>query len=358
MLESFIFKTTATIIDPSTFRNVGTSTRNKVVTQNAKEEERNYQKCQPNTHFTLQVMRKFFVFGKRFVRYYQSRIFFHNTYQSLRKEGNLVWKPLTSALLVMSVAGAYLYNQLVRKKSFERRPPIKDCVRENTMLANVYVGTCVAISLAWRAAFLCRSRAATSIMMRNFAIHRDCMPHAVVLYSLSHIGPIHLALNCFAGHSFIVCVAAYLGPKEIAALFFCASSTGALIQLANNNLATKSFAQPLTIGASGGVWGLLTFVASVNPQIPFNVLFIPWLQFPAWAFTTIMASIDLLGLIRRWKSGIAHGVHVGGFIVGGAIGGLVYLTERSLPLSSLIPVVVLPTFQQFLISACSAESLF
>jgi membrane associated rhomboid family serine protease len=68
-----------------------------------------------------------------------------------------------------------------------------------------------------------------------------------------------------------------------------------------------------TIGASGGVFGLLLAYALMFPTRKVVPL-IPPIPMPAWLFATIYAGIELFLGVTGTLSGIAHFAHLGGMI--------------------------------------------
>ena len=70
-----------------------------------------------------------------------------------------------------------------------------------------------------------------------------------------------------------------------------------------------------TIGASGGIFGLLLFYGMTFPQ-PRMLLLIPPIPMPAWLFVTLYGVLELcLGVFGRMQ-GVAHFAHLGGSATG------------------------------------------
>jgi membrane associated rhomboid family serine protease len=68
-----------------------------------------------------------------------------------------------------------------------------------------------------------------------------------------------------------------------------------------------------TIGASGGVFGLLLAYALLFPHRKVVPL-IPPIPMPAWLFATIYAAVELFLGVTGTLSGVAHFAHLGGMI--------------------------------------------
>jgi membrane associated rhomboid family serine protease len=125
-------------------------------------------------------------------------------------------------------------------------------------------------------------------------------------HNLAHIGFNMLGLWMFGAE-----IERYVGPKRLLACYFASVVTAALTQL----FVPMLFGAPPapTIGASGGVFGLLLAYALMFPTRKVVPL-IPPIPMPAWLFATIYAGIELfLGVTGR-LSDIAHFAHLGGMI--------------------------------------------
>jgi membrane associated rhomboid family serine protease len=70
-----------------------------------------------------------------------------------------------------------------------------------------------------------------------------------------------------------------------------------------------------TIGASGGLFGLLMGFALIFPHRTI-VLLIPPIPLPAWLFVTLYGLIELTMGVTATASGIAHFAHLGGLVGG------------------------------------------
>jgi membrane associated rhomboid family serine protease len=103
----------------------------------------------------------------------------------------------------------------------------------------------------------------------------------------------------------------YVGPRRLLACYFASVVTAALTQLFIPMLFNAPPAP--TIGASGGVFGLLLAYALLFPTRKVVPL-IPPIPMPAWLFATIYAGIELFLGVTGTLSGIAHFAHLGGMI--------------------------------------------
>jgi membrane associated rhomboid family serine protease len=121
----------------------------------------------------------------------------------------------------------------------------------------------------------------------------------------------HLLLNMLGLWMFGAEIERYVGPWRLLACYFASVLTAGLTQIYVPPLLG---APPVpTIGASGGVFGLLLAYALLFPHRKVVPL-IPPIPMPAWLFATIYAGIELIMGVTGTLSGIAHFAHLGGMI--------------------------------------------
>lgn len=139
----------------------------------------------------------------------------------------------------------------------------------------------------------------------------------IVTYSFLHDihNYFHLLFNMFALWMFGAEIERYAGPKRLLTCYFASVVTAALAQLLVPFVVPAPFGP--TLGASGGVFGLLLAYAMLFPKRKVIPL-IPPIPMPAWLFATIYACIELFLGVTGTLSGIAHFAHLGG-MVGSAI---------------------------------------
>jgi membrane associated rhomboid family serine protease len=135
----------------------------------------------------------------------------------------------------------------------------------------------------------------------------------VVTYAFLHsTGNItHLLFNMLGLWMFGAEVERYVGPRRLLACYFASILTAALSQLFIPIL----FGAPPapTIGASGGVFGLLLAYAFLFPRRKVIPL-IPPIPMPAWLFAAIYAGVELILGVTGTLSGVAHFAHLGGMV--------------------------------------------
>jgi membrane associated rhomboid family serine protease len=135
----------------------------------------------------------------------------------------------------------------------------------------------------------------------------------IVSYAFLHsTGNItHLLFNMLGLWMFGAEIERYVGPRRLLNCYFASIVTAALSQLIVPPLLGAPPAP--TIGASGGVFGLLLAYALMFPNRKVIPL-IPPIPMPAWLFATLYAGIELFLGVTGSLSGVAHFAHLGGMI--------------------------------------------
>jgi membrane associated rhomboid family serine protease len=133
----------------------------------------------------------------------------------------------------------------------------------------------------------------------------------IITYSFLHsTGNVtHLLFNMLGVWMFGAEVERYVGPRRLLACYFASVVTAALSQL----FIPLLFGAPPapTIGASGGVFGLLLAYAFLFPRRKVIPL-IPPIPMPAWLFAALYAGVELFLGVTGTLSGVAHFAHLGG----------------------------------------------
>ena len=138
----------------------------------------------------------------------------------------------------------------------------------------------------------------------------------IVTYSFLHATTgaakgTHLLFNMLGLWMFGAEIERYVGPLRLLACYFASVVTAALSQLFVPML-FGALPGP-TIGASGGVFGLLLAYAFLFPKRKVVPLFPP-IPMPAWVFATLYAGIELFLGVTGAQSGVAHFAHLGGMV--------------------------------------------
>ncbi len=133
----------------------------------------------------------------------------------------------------------------------------------------------------------------------------------IITYAFLHGNITHIAFNMLGLWMFGAEIERYVGPRRLLACYFASVVSAALSQLIVPSLLGAPPGP--TIGASGGVFGLLLAYALMFPNRKVVPL-IPPIPMPAWLFATLYAGIELFLGVTGSLSGVAHFAHLGGMI--------------------------------------------
>lgn len=138
-------------------------------------------------------------------------------------------------------------------------------------------------------------------------------PWQVVTYAFLHGGFTHIAFNMFALWMFGGAIEQLFGSRPFALYYFVSVIGAALTQLAVIHFFTGGFYP--TLGASGGIFGLLLAYGMMYPHSRIMLLFPP-IPMPAWLFVTGYGAIELFLGVTGTQAGVAHFAHLGGMAGG------------------------------------------
>lgn len=139
----------------------------------------------------------------------------------------------------------------------------------------------------------------------------DFWPWQLVTYSFLHGGLGHLFFNMFALWMFGVQIENSWGSRRFAVFYFVCVVGAGLTQLITVMLSGSIYP---TVGASGGVFGILLAFGMMFPNQPIYLYFLipikaKWLVIGYGAFT-------LYAGITGTQAGVAHFAHLGGMLFG------------------------------------------
>jgi membrane associated rhomboid family serine protease len=138
----------------------------------------------------------------------------------------------------------------------------------------------------------------------------------LVTYAFLHGGLTHILFNMFALYMFGPEIERLVGSKRFAVYYGVCVVTAALTQLVVQHLENGPSAP--TVGASGGIFGLLLAYGLAFPHRKLMLIFPP-IPMPAWLFVTLYGLLELyLGISGR-NASVAHFAHLGGMIGGFAL---------------------------------------
>lgn len=142
------------------------------------------------------------------------------------------------------------------------------------------------------------------------------LPWQIVTYGFLHGSVQHLFFNLLALYMFGAPLEATWGSRRFALYYFVCLAGAGLVQLFVATWALKSGVGPYpTVGASGGVFGLLLAYGMLFPHHRVMLLFPP-IPMKAWVFVIGYGVLELLLGITGAQPGVAHFAHLGGMAFG------------------------------------------
>lgn len=138
----------------------------------------------------------------------------------------------------------------------------------------------------------------------------SCLP--MVLSTFSHYSAFHLAANMYVLYSFMPAAIASLGKEQFTALYLSAGVISSFSSFVYKVLLN----QPgLSLGASGAIMAILSYVCVQYPDTKLNIIFLPMYTFAAGTAIKAIMSVDLAGVLLGWKF-FDHAAHLGGALFG------------------------------------------
>jgi membrane associated rhomboid family serine protease len=135
-------------------------------------------------------------------------------------------------------------------------------------------------------------------------------PWQLVTYGFLHGGYAHIFFNMFAIYTFGSTLEQFFGTRWYLLLYFVSVVTAGVTQLAVNALLGSPYP---TLGASGGVFGLLLAFGMYFPKQRIMLL-IPPIPMPAWVAVTLFGVLELFLGVTGTQAGVAHFAHLGGML--------------------------------------------
>jgi membrane associated rhomboid family serine protease len=138
-------------------------------------------------------------------------------------------------------------------------------------------------------------------------------PWQLVTYAFLHGGLAHIFFNMLGLYMFGSEIERLFGSRFYAAYYF-----GCVVSAALTHLAVTGWmgGSPYpTVGASGGVYGLLLAFGVYFPHRRVLLLFPP-IPLPARVFVILFAILELVFGVTGTAAGVAHFAHLGGMIGG------------------------------------------
>jgi membrane associated rhomboid family serine protease len=140
-------------------------------------------------------------------------------------------------------------------------------------------------------------------------------PWQLITYAFLHGGLLHLGFNMLALYMFGGAIERVFGERRYVVYYFVCVVSAAVTQLLVAGIAGVVYP---TIGASGGVFGLLLAFAIYFPHNRVMLLFPP-IPLPARVFVVLYAALELYLGVTGTQEGVAHFAHLGGMVGGYAM---------------------------------------
>jgi membrane associated rhomboid family serine protease len=122
----------------------------------------------------------------------------------------------------------------------------------------------------------------------------------------------HIGFNMFALYMFGGEVERALGSRRFIWLYFASILTASLVQLVVVTANAPEEIAP-TVGASGGVFGVLLAFAMLYPHRRVMLIFPP-IPMPAWLLVAGYGVVELAMGVFGTQQGVAHFAHLGGML--------------------------------------------
>jgi membrane associated rhomboid family serine protease len=139
------------------------------------------------------------------------------------------------------------------------------------------------------------------------------LPWQVITYGFLHGNLLHIFFNMLALYMFGSDIERVFGSRRYLLYYLVSVLAAAGAQLVVLALSTGP-AYP-TVGASGGVFGLLLAYGMYFPTRTVMLIFPP-IPMPAWLFVIVYGLVELYFGVTGTLAGVAHFAHLGGMLGG------------------------------------------
>ena len=149
-------------------------------------------------------------------------------------------------------------------------------------------------------------------LMALWPLRSHFMPWQIVTYAFLHGSLTHLLFNMFGVFMFGSDLERVWGPRRYLTFYMVSAVTAAIAQLIVAGVTGGMYP---TVGASGGVFGLLLGFAMVFPR-RMVVPLIPPIPMRAPIFVALYGGLELFLGVTGTQAGVAHFAHLGGMAGG------------------------------------------
>jgi membrane associated rhomboid family serine protease len=237
---------------------------------------------------------------------------------------SLFTKPIIFSTFV--VTGSFASVAAVERFNFQLPQAINE-LNQRTPYLFPFVGTVILSNIMifglWNKSYL------VPRFITKYFLCQHGLPHvfSTLGSTFSHQNFMHLGFNMFALYSFGRACCHQVGSGDTAAMYL---STGVI---SSSIAGVISYYHPIlkkikipSLGASGAVLGLVSFLALSRPEMEISLIFLPMYSFPAIQALGALVCFDCIGLILGWKA-LGHAAHLAGVGCGAVFyyGGLDYM---------------------------------
>lgn len=141
------------------------------------------------------------------------------------------------------------------------------------------------------------------------------LPWQLLTYGFMHGDLMHLIFNMFALFMFGAVVEQTWGERRFLTYYLVCIVGAGLVQLVVVTSMVGSGPLAPTVGASGGVFGILLAFGMLFPHRRVMLLFPP-IPMKAWVLVLGYGLLELFLGVTRTQSGVAHFAHLGGMLFG------------------------------------------
>ncbi|MFM9887228.1 MAG: rhomboid family intramembrane serine protease [Burkholderiales bacterium] len=134
----------------------------------------------------------------------------------------------------------------------------------------------------------------------------------LVTYGFIHAGIGHIAFNMIGVYMFGGELERLWGSNRYLVYYLVCVIAAAIAQVV---FSMMTGSRSPTVGASGGVFGLLLAFAMMFPHRKMMLIFLP-VPIPAWLFVTLYGLLELYMGVTGTQAGVAHFAHLGGMVGG------------------------------------------